>query len=147
VATTAIRKATVEDAGRIAALVSELGYPTSAEQMRRRLATILRDDEYETLVACDDGVVQGFVGTRLGPLYDADGQYGQIMALAVASDHQGRGLGRTLMQAAEASLIERGARVLVLTSGHHRSGAHAFYERMGYTFTGRRYRRSLPAST
>jgi ribosomal protein S18 acetylase RimI-like enzyme len=146
VATTAIRKASIEDAGRIAVLVSELGYPTSAEQMRRRLATILRDGEYETLVACDDGVVQGFVGTRIGPLYDADEPYGQIMALAVAGDYQGRGLGRMLVQAAEATLIERGARVLVLTSGHHRSGAHAFYERMGYSFTGRRYRRSPPTS-
>jgi hypothetical protein len=48
-----------------------------------------------------------------------------------------------LMQAAESKLVECGARELVVTSGNHRSEAHAFYESCGYTFTGRRYRKSL----
>lgn len=34
------------------------------------------------------------------------------------------------------------ARVIVLSSGNHRSGAHLFYEAQGYAFTGRRYRKS-----
>jgi ribosomal protein S18 acetylase RimI-like enzyme len=135
----------MEDAEAIALLVTELGYPTSADQMRRRLTAILRDDDYETFVACDAGGVHGFVGTLIGPLYEADDPYGQIMALAVMPHYQRRGVGRMLMHAAESSLIERGARVLVVTSGHHRPGAHAFYERLGYAFTGRRYKRSLPA--
>jgi hypothetical protein len=47
-----------------------------------------------------------------------------------------------LMKAAESGRVARGARVLVVTSGNHRAGAHAFYESCGYSFTGRRYRKS-----
>src|SRR5687767_6414470 len=141
--TVVIRPAAVTDFAPIARLVSELGYQTSPSQMQRRLEAILADHDYYTLVACEDEHVIGFVGTRSGPLYESDGRYGQIMALAVASTHHRRGLGRMLMLAAESQLAECGARELVVTSGHHRSGAHAFYESCGYTFTGRRYKKPL----
>jgi ribosomal protein S18 acetylase RimI-like enzyme len=114
--------------------------------MRQRLAAIVRDQDYETLVARDNGVVVGFVGTRVGHLYEDDEQYGQIMVLAVAVQRQRRGIGRMLMRAAESSLVDRGARVLVVTSGNQRADAHAFYESCGYTFTGRRYKKSVALS-
>jgi ribosomal protein S18 acetylase RimI-like enzyme len=138
-----IRPAAVTDFATIAKLVSDLGYPTSPSEMQRRLEAILDDHDYHTLVACEGEQIIGFVGTRSGPLYEADGQYGQIMALAVAHTHHRRGVGRTLMQAAESHLSERGARELVVTSGNHRSGAHAFYESCGFVFTGRRYKKSI----
>jgi ribosomal protein S18 acetylase RimI-like enzyme len=146
VADVGIRQATFADAEPIAILVSELGYPTSGIQMRRRLGAILADNGYETLVACEDGDVLGFVGTRSGPLYEDDVFYGQIMALAVAPSQQRRGVGRRLVREAESTLIERGARVLVVNSGNHRSDAHGFYESCGYSFTGRRYKKSLGMS-
>jgi ribosomal protein S18 acetylase RimI-like enzyme len=138
-----VRRARVADAEAIARLVSELGYRTSVEQMRKRLEAIMRVDDYETLVADDDGHVVGVVGTRIGPLYEDDDQHGQIMALAVARQHQRRGIGRMLIEAAESSLVARGGRVLVVNSGNHRSDAHAFYESLGYSLTGRRYKKSL----
>jgi ribosomal protein S18 acetylase RimI-like enzyme len=143
VAGPAIRHARATDAEAIARLVGELGYQTSASQMRQRLEVILRNDDYETLVACSDSRIVGFIGTRIGPLYEYDEQYGQIMALAVAPDQQRCGVGRMLIAAAESSLVERGTRVFVVTSGNHRADAHAFYENCGYTFTGRRYKKRL----
>lgn len=141
-----LREAAVADSEPLARLVSELGYPTSTSQMQRRLEAILEDEDYHTLVASADGRIVGFVGTRSGPLYEDDWQYGQIMALAVAPSHQRRGLGRLLLQTAESRLAARGAHVLVVTSGHHRPDAHAFYESCGYSFTGRRYVKSLSMS-
>ena len=138
-----IRPAAVTDFAPIARLVSDLGYPTSPSQMQRRLELILQDADYFTLAAFDGDHLVGFVGTRTGPLYESDGQYGQIMALAVAATHHRRGVGRMLIKAAETDLEERGARELVVTSGNHRAGAHAFYESCGYTFTGRRYKKFL----
>ena len=138
-----IRPATLTDFAGIAGLVSDLGYPTSPSQMQRRLEAILADHDYQTLVACDGDHIVGFVGMRSGPLYEADGSYGQIMALAVAASHHRRGVGRTLMQAAETKLIESGVRELIVTSGNHRAGAHAFYESCGFSFTGRRYRKAV----
>ena len=111
--------------------------------MQRRLEAILADHDYYTLVACEGDHVIGFIGTRVGPLYEGDGFYGQIMALSVSSGHHRRGVGRMLMTAAELHLSDRGARELVVTSGHHRDGAHAFYESCGYRFTGRRYKKAL----
>jgi ribosomal protein S18 acetylase RimI-like enzyme len=137
----AIRQATIDDAHAIAELVTSLGYSTSRTQMSGRLSSILGDDDYATLVACVGNRIVGFVGTRVGPLYESDGRYGQIMALAVAAEHQRHGIGRALISAAEAILADRGAGVLTVTSGLHRADAHAFYEANGYTFTGRRYRK------
>ena len=138
-----IRPVAVTDFASIAKLVSDLGYPTSPSEMQRRLEAILADHDYHTLVACEYDHVIGFIGTRVGPLYEADGLYGQIMALAVSVNHHRRGVGRMLMGAAELHLADRGARELVVTSGHHREGAHAFYETCGYRFTGRRFKKSL----
>ncbi|HXW04327.1 MAG TPA: GNAT family N-acetyltransferase, partial [Vicinamibacterales bacterium] len=139
-------RASIDDSEAIARLVSDLGYPTSARQMRQRLAAITGDDDYETLVARDEGIVVGFIGARVGHLYEADERYGQVMALAVAVDRQRRGIGRMLMGAAEWILVARGARVLVVTSGNRRGDAHAFYESCGYSFTGRRYKKSAAPS-
>ena len=141
--TIAVRAATTADSDGIARLVSDLGYPTSSSQMRIRLEAILRDEDYDTLVACEGDRIVGFIGARLGPLYESDDPYGQIMALAVAVDRQRRGIGRRLMEKAESRLVQRGARVLVVTSGNQRSDAHAFYEKNGYTFTGRRYKKPV----
>jgi ribosomal protein S18 acetylase RimI-like enzyme len=139
----AIRDASIADSEEIARLVTALGYRTSSSQMRSRLEAIFCDEDYNTLVACQGESIVGFIGTRLGRLYESDDQYGQIMALAVATDRQRCGIGQTLLRTAESSLVERGVRVLVVASGNHRSDAHAFYQKNGYTFTGRRYKKPV----
>jgi ribosomal protein S18 acetylase RimI-like enzyme len=139
----AVRIATTADSERLARLVSEMGYPTSSTQMGKRLESIFSDEDYATFVACDEEQIVGVIGTRVGPLYESDGHYGQIMVLTVARGHQRRGIGRRLMQAAESMLVARGVRVLVVTSGNQRADAHAFYEKNGYTFTGRGYKKTV----
>ena len=142
-----IRHATIADAERIASLITELGYPTSPEQMTGRLATILGDDTYRTLVGCDGATIAGVVGTRVGPMYEMDEPYGQIMVLVIAAAYRRHGIGGRLVQAAESFFAARGARVAVVTSAHRRADAHAFYESHGYTFDGRRYKKALPPAT
>jgi ribosomal protein S18 acetylase RimI-like enzyme len=114
--------------------------------MQQRLKSILADQHYATLVACDADQIVGFIGTRVGPLYESDDDYGQIMALAIARDHQRQGVGRMLMHAAESMLVARGVCVLVVSSGNQRADAHAFYEKNGYAFTGRRYIKSVSST-
>ena len=138
-----VRPATTADTEHVTRLVIALGYPTSPAQMGARLESILRDEDYATLVAADGERIVGFIGTRVGPLYESDALYGQIMALAVATDHQRHGVGRLLVNAAESMLIGRGVSFVVVTSGNQREDAHAFYEKNGYAFTGRRYRKHL----
>ena len=142
-----IRHATIADAEPIASLITELGYPTSPEQMSWRLTTILRDDGYATQVACDGATIAGMVGALVGPMYEMDEPYGQIMVLIVAAAYRRHGLGGRLVQAAESFFAARGARVAIVTSAHRRAGAHAFYEGHGYAFDGRRYKKALAPAT
>jgi GNAT superfamily N-acetyltransferase len=143
----AIRLATLADAEPVARLMTDLGYPTTSGEMERRLTAVLADVSYRTFVACDGDVVVGVAGTRVGPMYESDQPYGQIMALVVAGAHRRRGIGVRLMQAAEAHFIERGAAASIVTSANRRADAHAFYETHGYTFDGRRYKKALPPAT
>jgi len=143
-----IRAAGMSDAEPLARLVSELGYPTAPGQMRKRLASILADPAYSTLVALIDTGIAGFIGTAVRPSYQADGSFGQVLALVVSERHRRHGIGRQLIGSAEQLLVTRGALLVVVTTGNHRADAHAFYEKSGYVPTGRRYRKVLfdPAS-
>jgi GNAT superfamily N-acetyltransferase len=141
----AVRAATPGDADGLAGLMTELGYPTTAAQMTARLAAILADGDYRTFVACDGATIAGAIGTRTFPLYESDAPYGQIMVLVVADSYRRRRVGRLLLEAAEAFFGERGASFAVVTSANRRSDAHAFYEKHGFAFDGRRYKKPLIA--
>ncbi len=143
----AIRSATLADSEPLARLMTELGYPTSSRQMEQRLTSILGDVSYRTFVACNGDDIVGIAGTRIGPMYEIDDPYGQIMALVVSETHRRQGVGVRLVEAAESHFIERGAAVSIVTSANRRADAHAFYERHGYTFDGRRYKKALAPAT
>ena len=123
--------------------MAELGYPTTPEQMSARLTRILADDDYRTFVADAGGTVVGAIGTRTGPLYECDEPYGQIMVLVTEEGSRRTGIGGLLLQAAEAHFAARGIRYAVVTSANRRSDAHGFYEKNGYGFDGRRYKKPL----
>ena len=55
------------------------------------------------------------------------------MALAVQPDHQGQGIGKSLLEGLEIEAKRRGYGFIRLNSADHRLGAHAFYEKVGYT--------------
>jgi len=135
-----------DDAEALARLVTDLGYPTSPGQMQTRLDSIFADADYRTLVASDGGLIVGFIGLRIGLNYASDGRYGQIMAFSVAPGHRRQGVGSLLLGAGEAALTARGAETVVVTTANHRADAHAFYEKYGYTFTGRRYVKATTGS-
>lgn len=139
-----LRPANISDVDVLAGLVTELGYPTSPVEMLSRLQAIMDDEDYATFVALVGEQVVGFVGTRLGPVYETSGLQGQIMVLVVSMGYRRLGIGRALMQAAAENLEAKGASSMIVNTGNQRKGAHAFYEALGYEFTGRRYRKQMP---
>jgi GNAT superfamily N-acetyltransferase len=135
-----LRTARPDDGDALAPLLEELGYPSSPDQIRRRIERVASDPDYRTLVAVDDGEVVGFAGLHRGHYYEHDTSWVQILALITRRDHQGGGVGSALLQAAEAWARESGAGRLSLTSGHRRAeDAHRFYLRRGWADTGRRF--------
>jgi N-acetylglutamate synthase-like GNAT family acetyltransferase len=57
-----IRAAGTGDVAALANLMTELGHPTSVEDMGRRFEEISADPSYDTLVAEREGVVLGMAG-------------------------------------------------------------------------------------
>ena len=137
-----IRAARTEDVAALANLVTELGYPSSVEDMRLRFESISSDPSYETFVVESGKEVVGMVGIRLERTYEADASCARVMALVVSSEHRGRGAGQALISAAEEWARQGGAQTIVLTTHKRRAGAHRFYSKMGYEATGYRFVKS-----
>ena len=127
-----IRPANARDAGDIAALCHQLGYPSSRKQVEQRLLRIRQDASQAIFLAeRPDGRVVGWVQVCARQLVVADLQ-AEIEGLVVDEGHRGGGIGRRLMARAEQWARERGCQAVLLRSNIIREGAHAFYEGIGY---------------
>ena len=138
-----IRTASMNDASPIANLLSQLGYPTSTDEMKGRLAEILSNPNYLTLVAEHQNEVVGILGAGVFPFYEKTGMYGRILALVVDEKRQGQGIGGSLVAQAEKWLKERRADSIIVNSGKQRKGAHRFYKQLGYAETRLRFVKTL----
>jgi GNAT superfamily N-acetyltransferase len=127
-----IRRARASDAGRIAELSGQLGYPATDRQIEQRLSRLLPTSAHLVLVAELPGVgVIGWLHASLLPLLESDAR-AEINGLVVADGHRGVGAGATMLEAAEQWARRRGCKHVNLRSNVVRDLAHAFYLRQGY---------------
>jgi ribosomal protein S18 acetylase RimI-like enzyme len=131
-----IRPATPEDVPAIAALI-EAAYARYVERLGRRPSPM--DDDHAAYVARGESYVlvdddDTVVGAIL--LMDRDDHL-FVDNLAVAPEHHGRGLGRTLLEFADAEARRRGLRQLRLHTNAAMTENLAIYPRLGYERTGR----------
>jgi ribosomal protein S18 acetylase RimI-like enzyme len=134
-----IRSASTADCAQLADLMCQLGYPTTSAEMGSRLAAILDNRDFQTLVAEEDGRILAMIGLHTAQPYERNAPYGLISALIVAEDARGRGIGSALVSAGEAWFQARGVESVVVTSRSTRTQAHGFYQRLGYELTGLRF--------
>jgi GNAT superfamily N-acetyltransferase len=137
-----IRDARAEDSASIAALLGQLGYPTHAEAVAARVERLVAAAD-RLVVAEVDGEVVGLADVHVSPSLEHDRPAAKLAALVVDERHRGSGIGRALVAAMEAEARARGCAVLFLTTAERRADAHAFYERVGLVYTGRRYAKTL----
>jgi ribosomal protein S18 acetylase RimI-like enzyme len=64
---------------------------------------------------------------------------GRITSLVVDPSARGQGLGRALVQAGEAALVQAGCGLLEVTSHARRTDAHDFYRHLAYERTSLRF--------
>ena len=127
-----IRKATVNDAARLAELSAALGYPVEPDVITRRLARLLSRPEHLVLVAeAADNLVVGLVHAGEEDILVV-GRFCEILGLVVAADHRGKGIGRRLVEEVEHWARERGLDRVSVRSNITRPESHPFYERAGY---------------
>jgi N-acetylglutamate synthase-like GNAT family acetyltransferase len=139
----AVREATVEDAPALAPLLGELGYPVAADALASRMRRMLARDDQKVLIAEGEGAALGLLALHVFPVLAYDRDLAMIMALVVTGSARGLGVGRALVEAAQALGKSLGASRLMVTTHVRRADAHAFYERLGFELTGRRYVRPI----
>jgi len=132
----AVRRARPDDAQALAWLATALGYASSAEAMRLRL----QDAEGAVLVAVDEEqtVVRGFAHVQRDAGLLAT-PYARLRALVVDECARNRGIGASLLAAAERWALDAGLHELHVDSNIVRERVHGFYQRHGYSEYKRQY--------
>jgi GNAT superfamily N-acetyltransferase len=127
-----IRTTLPEDAAALAELSGQLGYPSSARETTDRLAPILDSDEHLVLTACDPGgSVVGWIHVFLARRVESD-PFAELGGFVVTEQLRGRGIGRSLLNAAEDWVMRREIEKLRVRTRSTRRDAQAFYERLGF---------------
>ena len=142
-----VREPTSGDAEGLARLATQLGYPVETGAMPARLERLRQDPNARAFVVLDGEHVIGMTTIHLRDTLNHATPIAQITLLVVDESVRSRGAGRALVEAAEAWARGRGAKRVAVTTALDRAGAHAFYERLGYAHTGRRYAKDFVAAS
>lgn len=143
-----VREACAADAEPIAALLPDLGYVATPEQVARRLDALQSWPDQKVFVAEQGGRLLGLCHVQGVRLLASDG-YAELQALVVAADRQGQGWGRRLLEQAQRWAGQAGYARLRLRSGTQRDAAHRFYRGQGFAQGRASYafeRATIPAS-
>lgn len=126
-----VRRMTGEDIAVTQALLSQLGYPVDTLEARRRYDAVAASKDHSVMVAEQAGQVVALCHVYVRPALDKPPE-AIVQALVVDNDARGSGVGKIMMAATEAWAKERGFTSVALASSVARTGAHAFYEAIGY---------------
>ncbi len=127
-----IRPARTGDAMALARLSDQLGYPVRSEAVGRHLDSVMSAQGHAVFVAEDEsGAVHGwlhvFVTRRLFVA-----PFAELGGMVVDEGYRGRGIGRALLTQAEGWAAQSGCGLIRIRTNIQRSGAHAFYDHLGY---------------
>ncbi|WOE40571.1 GNAT family N-acetyltransferase [Acinetobacter chinensis] len=125
------------DIAQLTALLDELGYPVSVENLQKRLKIIAHEPYYFTFVACDAQKVIGFMGCIKQYAWQYDGFLLRIEALIIKQEYRNQGLGHQFLSFIEDFAHEHAIHQIILNSGNRpeRQAAHAFYLQNGFSIS------------
>jgi len=105
----------------------------SEEIMRTSLSNIINNDGNRILIAKEGNAIAGYAQT-CRCVHLGFEPFIEVIQLLVAEDRRSSGVGRLLMKRIEDDAIEENIHIIKLSSQVHRSHAHVFYERLGYSY-------------
>ncbi|MCL1631653.1 GNAT family N-acetyltransferase [Sporolactobacillus sp. CPB3-1] len=126
-----IRFAQKEDVRKLADLCGQLGYVATEREIGERLQYIMKDTTHAVFVYENtEKELRGWV--HIFGRYTLEGVFAEIGGLVVDSRFRKQGIGRKLMErCAEWAREHKYPRIRV-RSGESRTGAHKFYNEIGY---------------
>ena len=128
-----IRRARQDDAAGVQALLLQLGYKSSEDDVRSNLALLSERISDPVLIAVEDERLLGVIALHWTPMLHLAAPLARITALVVRDDVRGTGVGRRLVDAGAALAKHAGCGQLELTAALRRTDAHSFYRAMGFT--------------
>ncbi len=127
-----IRPAQPLDHARIAELAGQLNYPSTADEIERRLHGIKSLAEAAVFVAeLETGEIAGWLAVFVYRTVEADAR-AEVSGVVVDERFRSQRVGERLLAHAEEWARENGCQAIGLRSNVMRGRAHAFYERHGY---------------
>jgi GNAT superfamily N-acetyltransferase len=140
-----IRPAQPRDHARIADLAGQLSYPSTPQQIERRLQDINNSVQAAVFVAeLETGEIAGWIAVFVYRTVEADAR-AEVSGLVVDELFRSQRVGERLLARAEEWALEHGCQYIGLRSNVIRDRAHAFYERHGYAHvkTQKAFRKAL----
>jgi len=117
----------------MAELAGQLSYPSTSEEIARRLQGIKSSAEAAVFVAeLDSGEIAGWIAVFVYRTVEADAR-AEVSGLVVDERFRSQRVGEHLLARAEEWARKNGCQAIGLRSNEIRDRAHAFYERHGYT--------------
>jgi len=126
-----IREALPQDYARIAELAGQLGYPSSPDEIAKRLDGMQHSNEHAVFVAQVGSEIAAWLAVFVYRVVEADAR-AEISGFVVDERYRSQRVGMHLLARAERWAREKGCRAIGLRSNVIRDRAHAFYERHGY---------------
>jgi ribosomal protein S18 acetylase RimI-like enzyme len=118
--------------------LSELGYPTTLENLNRRFLKFLSNPGYGVAVYEKDNKMLGLVAWAKSTLFVSDKTRFHIEGLIVLKSHRGIVIGRKLVEFVEKIAMQYYPVIVDLTSATVRAqdGTHEFYKHLDYKNNG-----------
>jgi (aminoalkyl)phosphonate N-acetyltransferase len=126
-----IRRLIVDDAEEVAELCRQLGYPSSPEDLRRRIEERSRSVDSIALAAVLNDRIAGWIDACIERHLQSPAS-AVIGGLVVRDDARGGGIGRRLCLEIEQWARDKSVPLLRVRSQIVREDAHRFYLREGY---------------
>jgi len=130
-----IRPMVAKDTACVAALATQLGYPSTPDEIQRRFERIAGNDLHAVFVAePETGQAVGWLHVFVCHLVESD-PYGEIGGLVVDGQRRGAGFGRQLLEQAATWARAKACASIRLRSNIIRRDAQEFYLKRGYSIT------------
>ena len=126
-----LREISIADAKAICAICcNDLDCPCDIALVEKKIKKLNFDREAVYVAVMDDAVV-GFIHVEQYDTLFLESM-ANILGIAVHSEYQHHGVGKVLLQAAEAWAAKKKITAMRLNSGSSRTNAHSFYAHLGY---------------
>lgn len=138
-----IRSAAITDSQPIRDMLEQLGYPLTTKHIQDKLELLLNSPVDAVYVYDNKGQVVGFITLHFSIQLAFENNFCEIGYFVVDGNIRSKGIGRQLEEKACQIAVDRGCDHINVFSMAHRSDAHRFYERQGYTHIQRFFEKKL----